>query len=85
MIETTSLWCVHILGPDDVIAYPDRQSAEREAAVINDAMAKLIVSRPADDNWPMLKAIAAIWPHSPESHAQDLARNIREMECSGNA
>lgn len=81
--QASTLWCVHIIGPDDVIAFPDKASAEREAALINDAMTRFIAVREPDDNWPTLKAVAAVWPWSPETHAEDLARNIRNMECRG--
>lgn len=82
--ETTALWCVHIIGPDDVIAYPNRAAAEREARLINDAMAKHMASRAADPNWPALRAEVTAWPHSAAAHAADLARNIQQMECKGN-
>lgn len=82
--NSTGLWCVHILGPDDVIAFPDRQSAEREAATINEAMADHAARRPSDDNWPLLKAVVEAWPYSSEEHAADIAKNIRDMECDGN-
>lgn len=81
---TTELWCVHIIGPDDVIAYPDRAAAEREVAIINTALQRRLCGREADENWPTLYATVAPWPHDAQSHAADLARNIEQMECSGN-
>lgn len=58
------LWCLHLQGPDDVHAAPSREAAEHVAAKINRAFA-------AHDIQP--SAVAARWPHSPESHAEDLA------------
>ena len=79
------LWCVHILGPDDVIAYPDRASAEHDATLINEAMAQHVARNPPADSWPLLRAAVELWPHNAESHAEDLARNIRLEERDGNA
>ncbi len=84
-VSQTTLWCVHIQGPDDLIAFPDQASAEREAAVINEAMERHAATREPSPNWPTLKAVAAVWPWSAEAHAADLARNIRDVECNGNA
>ena len=83
--QTTELWCMHIIGPDEVIAYPDKESAEREAALLNAALRRHNDERLADDNCPMLYAVAEAWPWDAKSHAEDLARNIRNMECAGNA
>ena len=81
----SKLWCVHLIGPDDVIAYPDQQSAEREATLINEALERRAVAHKGNANWPTPRAVAKIWPWSAEAHAADLAENIREMECKGDA
>lgn len=57
------LWCLHLRGPDDVHAAPSKAEAERVARNINDQFACHEV-KPS--------AVAALWPHSPESHAESL-------------
>ena len=71
MAET--LWCVHIVGPDDVIAYPDKESAEHKAGLLNAVLEKQNAAHVGDENWPVCRAEVMPWPHSPESHAADLA------------
>lgn len=84
-VEAPELWCVHIIGPDDVIAYPDREAAEREATEINKGLQAMSAKHARDENWPhTTRAVAVLWPHSAQSHAVDLARNIQQMECNGN-
>lgn len=60
-------WCVHIYGPDDVIAMPSKERADRQAATIN-----FSVGRHWQENDPEIYAIAELWPYSPESHATAL-------------
>lgn len=71
-----TLWCVNIQGPDDVIACRDRADAFRYALWMN-----LSFLRMYDDPSPYHPTIQAViieWPHSPESHAEDLARRDAE-------
>lgn len=69
--SSPDLWCVHILGPDDLHAAPSRAYAEVAADLHNrrfaDLSAKLDV---------VCKAVAAPWPYSRESHAEDVASFI---------
>lgn len=58
------LWCVNIIGPDDVIAAPNFKVANLWAWRFNE--------REKED--PAVYAALAIWPHSPESHAEFLAK-----------
>jgi hypothetical protein len=71
------LWCVHIIGPDDVIAYSDRAAAESSAAEINDALAVEEERHKGDPNWPACRAEALLWPYGAEAHAVNLARKVR--------
>ena len=66
------LWCVHIEGPDDVHAAPDKESAEQRAAAFNAAIAREDAKHVGAPLWPTAKAFAAPWPHSGDSHAADL-------------
>lgn len=84
-VPDTALWCVHIIGPDDVIAFPDRASAEREASILNEASRRSAKKHADDAVWPRWSAEVIPWPHSAESHAADLARNIKQMDYRGNA
>lgn len=64
------LWCTHVLGPDDVHAMPDYETAAKNvegliAALFTERSAKLDV---------LCLPIVAPWPHSPEAHREDLKR-----------
>lgn len=61
------LWCLHILGPDDVHAAPSKEHAERAAERFNEIHGPVAASAGV-----MCRAVAAPWPHSPESHAEDV-------------
>lgn len=68
-METASmsdLWCVHVLGPDDVHAAPSKVEAERAAAHLS---AYWKSSRPDDD---LVSFEVIPWPHSAESHAESV-------------
>lgn len=71
-----TLWCVNVMGPDDVYACRDRADAFRFALWLNLSYLGLYDDpRPHD---PTVQAVVAEWPHSPGSHAEDLARRDRE-------
>ncbi|MCU1145752.1 hypothetical protein [Stenotrophomonas maltophilia] len=59
-----ALWCLHVLGMDDVHPAPSKAHAEKAAAWHNeqfkDQAARLGIS---------IEARVAAWPHSAESHA----------------
>lgn len=66
------LWCCHVRGPDEVHAAPDYKTA----LAWSDQL--LEIDREIDHSnefMPFLSAVPAIWPHSPESHAADLAKS----------
>ncbi|WP_408953009.1 hypothetical protein [Lysobacter sp. Hz 25] len=58
--EAPALWCLHLQGPDEVHAAPSKAHAEKAAEQIN-----------AVDDTGLVRAVAAPWPHSVESHAED--------------
>lgn len=72
---TPELWCVHIPGPDDLYAHPDRDAAEKHAAEFNHAMRAYWQRYPRTENDPTEESHAAVvipWPWTPESHAEAL-------------
>lgn len=64
------LWCVHVIGPDDLHAAPSRQEAERVAW----EWTRYYVQHPRhrSANWPRMSFLATRWPWSAESHAEDV-------------
>jgi len=58
------LWCVHVLGPNDVHATPNHEAAVVQARELNKALFRK--ASPAHDV-PCF-AYAAPWPHSKEAH-----------------
>lgn len=68
------LWCCHVLGPDDVHPAPDRATAEKWAAMINDDPR----FKPKTENDPNIRAVVTLWPWEPEVHAQALPQAIAE-------
>lgn len=63
-----TLWCVHVLGPDDVHAAPSHDAAVIHARQLNKTVHRRVEL--LDDI--LCFAYAAPWPHSPKSHAEDL-------------
>ncbi len=68
--EAAVLWCLHILGPDDVHPAPSKAHAEKAAALFNahfDVIGDMEVS-----------AVVEPWPHSADSHAADVDKFCAE-------
>jgi hypothetical protein len=61
-----TLWCVHILGPDDVLAAPNHDAAVVHARELN----KAVHGRANSPSDVICFAYAAPWPHSNEQHAE---------------
>lgn len=61
-----ALWCVHVLGPDDVLAAPSHEAAVVAARELN----KRNHSRGTTVDDVMCFAYAAPWPHSKDAHAK---------------
>lgn len=70
-----TLWCVHILGPDDVLAAPSHDAAVVHAHELNKALHSR-ASRPVDD--VLCFAYAAPWPHSKEAHADAVKKWLKQ-------
>ena len=67
----TTLWCVSIKGPDDLIAATDRKQAVEMAAAFN----AMVVSRFEVDPHPyspLLWATPGSWPYDAASHSESL-------------
>lgn len=69
--DDKTLWCVHVYGPDDVVAQQDIGSALQLSNEINAAMVKM--ERTAND--AIITAVAEPYPYSGEQHAAELAKH----------
>lgn len=65
------LWCVHVLGPDDLIAKASYDEAEKHATELRDFMYG--PAMPFGEFAPMCLPIVAMWPYSVDAHAKALA------------
>ena len=68
-------WCVHILGPDDVIAAPSRAAAAEYADRTNRVLFGNAGETFAD---VMCFVYAAPWPHSKENHAEEVKNWMKD-------
>jgi hypothetical protein len=68
------LWCLHVLGPDDVFPAPDRATAQLWAAQWT--LWNLRHDPNPDGLDPVVNWAVAPWPHSSETHADGLASSI---------
>jgi hypothetical protein len=78
-----TLWCVHIPGPDDLHAAPDRATAKRMASEHNTWLDQKYWEESINfgGDWPTRVACTAVvieWPWSAESHATALMREEAE-------
>lgn len=64
------LWCLHLQGPDEVHAAPSKAHAEKAIEIMQTNL-----QGPGSE---LVRPIAAIWPHSAESHAEDVGKFIAE-------
>lgn len=70
--EPPVLWCVHVIGPDDLYAFPTLAAAQENAKALTAFMER----QPKSIHDPICIPVVTVWPHSPESHAADLRENI---------
>ncbi|PCJ95920.1 MAG: hypothetical protein COA52_02425 [Hyphomicrobiales bacterium] len=71
-------WCVHILGPDEVHAMPTYEEAVKESDKLNGYLAERLTNHAHIEDI-LCFAHAAPWPHSDESHAEDLLAALGEQ------
>jgi hypothetical protein len=69
------LWCVNVIGPDDVHAMPSLREAMRVAQRFNTYWMKR-TEHESDKDYVMLWANVTQWPHDAEGHAADLQRHV---------
>lgn len=75
----TDLWCVHILGPDDVYPAPSKEEAERAIEFMDGWWKK---HHPADAALGAVGFEAIPWMYSPESYAKDVGKFYTEIGMS---
>lgn len=62
MSEDTKMWAVHVQGPDDIHACPDREVADALALLLNRQF-----ERYNNQNDPVMTAAVIEWPYGYES------------------
>lgn len=75
------LWCVHVLGPDELIAKESYDAAEKHATELRDFMYG--PAMPSSEYTPMCLPIVAVWPWSADAHRAELAKE-RSADTSSN-
>jgi hypothetical protein len=70
-----TLWCVHVYGPDDLLACASRQDAVQNALWLN--LSGYKQQNTNDELMPVAWAIPEPWPGTPEAHHEALA----DQEC----
>ncbi|MEA1083248.1 hypothetical protein SFC76_03160 [Sphingomonas sp. CD22] len=69
---------MHTIGPDDVYAAPDFDTAA-EWADRNNRLAEqytVEAGRQNDPLWPFVRSVVAVWPWSAEAHARELPGSV---------
>ena len=64
------LWCVNVLGPDDLVAFESRAEAVKWATQMN----AIFWAKEFNRNDPIMNFIVTQWPGKAEGHAENLAR-----------
>lgn len=75
----SKLWCVHIAGPDDVVAVDSYHHAVETCRVLNASWGAVYKNMgwgsnfdPSDEFAPRCFAVPMIWPHDAPGHADGL-------------
>ncbi len=69
------LWCIHVLGPDDVIAAPSHAAAVEGAEKLN----KALWSRENSPDDILCFSFADVWPWSDEQHSEDVKNYVARI------
>jgi hypothetical protein len=77
-----TLWMLHILGPDDVVAAPSKAQAEKVAAAFNAHWSEYLAKQRAasvaegknPDHWPTITAVVTGWDSTAHAHADSVAK-----------
>lgn len=70
-MNDSTLWAVHISGPDDIHAAPSHEEATARAAQINEWYS---ARENKSENDPLLEAAVTPWPYDAATHAADLLK-----------
>jgi hypothetical protein len=73
------LWCCHVIGPDDLYAAKSFEAAKAHADALNAALDRNTELHPELSDI-LCRAVPALWPWSPEAHAEGLAK-LQEAEA----
>lgn len=65
----TTLWALHIKGPDDIYAMPSERAAKAHADILNHHFQRTHSSVQAD---------VVPWPYSAEAHAENMRENLKD-------
>jgi hypothetical protein len=68
----TELWCIHVEGPDDIIAMPSKEMAQRDADTMNKNWHNRSRMSRLD---PIFRAVVKLYPGTPAQHDAELRRN----------
>jgi hypothetical protein len=71
LVRSPELWCVHVMGPDDLYATASRSEARNRAHEMNAFFNKIITDHEYEPN---MWAVPALWPYDAASHTEDLER-----------
>lgn len=71
MTDHETLWCVRLIGPDDMLACASRADAVRHAMALN--LGAYRANLDPDPMQPLVVAVPEPWPYDPRSHAAGLA------------
>lgn len=78
----TKLWMLHIQGPDDIVAAPSREEADRVEVAFNAHWSAYLAKQRAasveagtdPDNWPTVTAVVAEWDSTAAAHAKNMKK-----------
>lgn len=77
-MDTTDLWAVHVVGPDDIHACASMQLAFRNALWMNIGAWPLIANDDHKFGPTYIWATPELWDGTAEEHAEDLAEENAE-------
>lgn len=79
MPDVPPLWAVHVQGPDDIVAEESRESADRNAAALNQWYENRTKDPDFDPRtFPRIHAEVIEWPYERDAHADALARQTED-------
>jgi hypothetical protein len=77
--DAPTLWAVHVQGPDDIVAEQSRESADRNAAILNQWYEDRTKEPDFDPKvFPRIHAEVIEWPYAREVHADALVRQAED-------